>query len=101
MPQFDIQSDAEIFENVEQIDVADGVSDYGFVTAEKRGDSTVLLKPVHPKDLASFEEVLFQVAMSEEEDVITLTQVQMFFWPWEDDEEFEDADSPDDENGIA
>jgi hypothetical protein len=24
--------------------------------------------------------------------------VQMFFWPWEDDEEFEELDSPDDES---
>jgi hypothetical protein len=25
---------------------------------------------------------------------VILRQVQMFFWPWEDDDEFEDADAP-------
>jgi len=27
---------------------------------------------------------------------VILRQVQMFFWPWEDDEEFEDLESPED-----
>jgi hypothetical protein len=58
----------------------------------------VLLTPVHPKDLSTFEGLLFQVDIDEEEDTIVLTQVQMFFWPWEDDEEFEELDSPDDES---
>jgi hypothetical protein len=30
-----------------------------------------------------------------------LTQVQMFFYPWEDDEEFEDVDAPDEGNEIT
>jgi hypothetical protein len=38
--------------------------------------------------------ILFQVDVNEEEDVVILRQVQMFFWPWEDDVEFEDAAAP-------
>jgi hypothetical protein len=32
---------------------------------------------------------------------VILRQVQMFFWPWEDDEEFEDADTSGDEPETA
>jgi hypothetical protein len=32
---------------------------------------------------------------------VILRQVQMFFWPWEDDEEYEEVDSPDDEADLA
>ena len=34
--------------------------------------------------------------IDEEEDVVILRQVQMFFWPWEDDEEFEEMGPPGD-----
>jgi hypothetical protein len=70
------------------------------VTAEKsaRDDKTVIISPVDPKDLSEFEGLLFQIDINEEEDVVILRQVQMFFWPWEDDEEFEELDSPDDES---
>jgi hypothetical protein len=33
--------------------------------------------------------------------VVILRQVQMFFWPWEDDVEFEDAAAPDDDPELA
>ncbi len=39
----------------------------------------------------------FQIDINEDEDVVILRQVQMFFWPWEDDEEFEEVDYPNDE----
>ena len=70
------------------------------MTAEKsaRDDTTVIISPVDPKDLSEFEGLLFQIDINEEEDVVILRQVQMFFWPWEDDEEFEELDSPDDES---
>ena len=42
--------------------------------------------------------VAVDIDINEEEDVVILRQVQMFFWPWEDDEEFEEMDSPDDES---
>jgi hypothetical protein len=43
----------------------------------------------------------FQIDIHEAEDVLILRQVQMFFWPWEDDEEFEDLDSPDEDPEIT
>ena len=99
MPEFQIDGDAEIFENVDDIDIGGDIERYSFVTAHKAEgqDSMVLLTPVHPTDLSTFEGLLFQVDIDEEEDTIVLTQVQMFFWPWEDDEEFDEADSPDDQ----
>jgi hypothetical protein len=39
--------------------------------------------------------LLFQVDVDKDEDTIILRQVQMFFRPWKDDEEYEDLDSPD------
>ena len=39
----------------------------------------------------------FQIDINEDEDVVILRQVQMSFWPWEDDEEFEEVDSLNDE----
>lgn len=95
MPKFQIEGEAEIFETAEDIDVSGDISRYSFVTAEKGEGNVVLLVPVELKDLPDFEGLLFQVDVEEEEDVVILRQVQMFFWPWEDDEEFEDVDSPD------
>jgi hypothetical protein len=60
----------------------------------------VVLSPVELKDLADFEGLLFQVDVDEEGDVVILRQVQMFFWPWEDDEEFDDMGSEDDEPEV-
>jgi hypothetical protein len=60
-----------------------------------------MLTPVELKDLPGFEGLLFQVDVLEAEDVVVLRQVQMFFWPWEDDEEFEDVDSADDDSAIS
>ncbi len=97
MPQFQIEGEAEIFETADDIDVNGEISRYSFVTAEKGKGNVVLLTPVELKDLPDFEGLLFQVDVNEEEDVVILRQVQMFFWPWEDDEEFEDMDSPEDE----
>lgn len=93
MPQFQIEGEAEIFETAEDIDVNGEISRYSFVTAEKGDGNVVVLSPVELKDLSEFEGLLFQVDVDEEEDVVILRQVQMFFWPWEDDEEFEDVDS--------
>jgi hypothetical protein len=95
MPQFQIEGESEIFETAEDIDVNGELSRYSFVTAEKREDNVVVLSPVELKDLPDFEGLLFQLDVNEEEDAVILRQVQMFFWPWEDDEEFEDMDSPD------
>jgi hypothetical protein len=101
MPQFQIEGEAEIFDAADEIDVQGEIACYSFVTAEKspNDDATVIISPVQPKDLAGFEGLLFQIDVDEEEDLVILRQVQMFFWPWEDDEEFEDADSVDDEGG--
>ena len=69
-----------------------------FASVEAPDDTTVIISPVDPKDLSEFEGLLFQIDINEEEDVVILRQVQMFFWPWDDDEEFEEMDSPDDES---
>ena len=101
MPQFQIDGEAEIFDAAEEIDIRGEIARYSFVTAEKSAsdDKTVIISPVDPKDLSEFEGLLFQIDVNEEEDVVILRQVQMFFWPWEDDEEFEEMDSPDVESG--
>lgn len=103
MSQFQIEGDAEIFEAADEIDVHGEIARYSFVTAEKSAgdDKMVVISQVHPKDLADFEGLLFQIDVNEEEDVVILRQVQMFFWPWEDDEEFEDGDSPENERDNA
>jgi len=103
MPEFQIDGDAGLFEDAEDIDVDGEIARYSFVTAEKAAgnDTTVMIRAVEPKDLAGFDGLLFQVDIDEEQDVVILTQVQMFFWPWEDDEEFEEVDSPDEETDIA
>ncbi|MFM7205428.1 MAG: hypothetical protein ACKO4T_01985 [Planctomycetaceae bacterium] len=97
MPQFQIEGEAEIFDNADEIDIHGEIARYSFVTAEKSAgdDKTVIISLVDPKDLSEFEGLLFQIDVNEEEDVVILRQVQMFFWPWEDDEEFEEMDSPD------
>jgi hypothetical protein len=102
MPQFQIEGEAEIFDAAEEIDIRGEIACYSFVTAEKSpaDDTTVIISPVEAKDLPDFEGLLFQIDIDEEEDVVILRQVQMFFWPWEDDEEFEDMESPDDGPGI-
>jgi hypothetical protein len=100
MPQFQIEGEAEIFETAEDIDVNGEISRYSFVTAEKGEGNVVVLSPVELKDLADFEGLLFQVDVDEEGDVVILRQVQMFFWPWEDDEEFDDMGSEDDEPEV-
>lgn len=101
MPQFQIEGEAEIFDAADEIDIQGEIARYSFVTAEKsvNDDTTVVISPVDVKDLSEFEGLLFQIDVNEEEDVVILRQVQMFFWPWEDDEEFEAVDSPDDESG--
>jgi hypothetical protein len=38
------------------------------------------------KDLSEFGGVLFQIDIDEAEDAVILREVQMFFWPWHDDE---------------
>ena len=103
MPQFQIEGEAEIFEAAEEIDIRGEIARHSFVTAEKSpgDDTTVIITSVDPKDLAEFEGLLFQIDINEEEDLVILRQVQMFFWPWEDDEEFEEMASPDDESEIA
>ena len=103
MAQFQIEGEAEIFENAEEIDVQGEIARHSFVTAEASpgDDKTVIITEVDPKDLSDFEGLLFQIDVNEEEDLVILRQVQMFFWPWDDDEEFEGVDAPDDEPGIT
>jgi hypothetical protein len=101
MPQFQIEGEADIFETADDIDVNGDISRYSFVTAEKGEGNVVVLSPVELKHLPDFEGLLFQVDVDEKEDVVILRQVQMFFWPWEDDEEFEDMNSPDDDLEIT
>jgi hypothetical protein len=71
------------------------------VTAEKAADNTVVISTVELKDLATFDGLLFQVDIDEEADAVVLTQVQMFFYPWDDDEEFEDVDAPDEGSDVV
>jgi hypothetical protein len=75
---------------------------YGFVTAERIDEKTVLLSEVALANLQSFEGILFQVEYEEQgedgEESIVLRQVQMFFWPWDDDEEFAEEDEVDGED---
>ena len=109
MPQFHIQGDAEAFEDAETFEVAGEMQPYGFVTAERVDDATVLITEVHPRYLQSFEGPLFQVGIEPaedgEEESIVLRQVQMFFWPWdggeEDDDEGDDEDVADGDDSIA
>ncbi|MBU6222922.1 MAG: hypothetical protein KGR24_09270 [Planctomycetes bacterium] len=103
MPQFQIEGEAEVFDAAEEIDVHGEIARYSFVTAEKSAgdDKTVIITTVDPKDLGEFEGLLFQIDINEEEDLVILRQVQMFFWPWEDDEEFEGVESPEDEADLA
>jgi len=101
MPEFQIEGESELFEAADDIDVNGEISRYSFVTAEKGDGNVVMLSPVELKDLPGFEGLLFQVDVDEEEDVVILRQVQMFFWPWDDDEEFEERDSPEDDAEIA
>jgi hypothetical protein len=101
MPEFQIEGEIELFEAADDIDVNGEISRYSFVTAEKGDGNVVVLSPVELKDLPGFEGLLFQVDVDEAEDVVILRQVQMFFWPWEDDEEFEERDSPDEDADLA
>ena len=101
MPQFQIEGESELFEDADDIDVNGEISRYSFVTAEKGDGNVVMLSPVELKDLPDFEGLLFQVDIDEQADVVILRQVQMFFWPWEDDEEFEDVSSDDDGPELA
>ena len=90
---------AALVARAEEIDIQGEIARYSFVTAEKSAgdDTTVIISPVNANDLAEFEGLLFQIDVNEEEDLVILRQVQMFFWPWEDDEEFEDVDAPEDD----
>lgn len=87
MPQFQIEGEAEVFEDADEIDIQGEIARHSFVTAEKSAtdDKTVIITPVATKDLSEFEGVLFQIDIDEEEDTVILRQVQMFFWPWDDD----------------
>lgn len=101
MPQFRIEGEVELFEDAEGISVRGEIGRYSFVTAEPGDGNEVVLTPVEPKDLPDFEGLLFQVDVDDAEDAVILRQVQMFFWPWEDDEDFDETDSPDDESQTA
>ena len=101
MPEFQIEGESELFEAADDIDVNGEISRYSFVTAEKGDGNVVMLSPVELKDLPDFEGLLFQVDIDEQADVVILRQEQMFFWPWEDDEEFEDVSSDDDGPELA
>jgi hypothetical protein len=98
MPQFQVEGEAAIFDAADEIDIHGEIARYSFVTAEAspHDDKTVVISEVPPEDLAGFEGLLFQIDIDEKEDVVILRQVQMFFWPWDDDEEFAEVDSPDD-----
>ena len=98
MPRVFINGDAGFATFAKNVVLADDVSRYDFVTLESAPDETLLVRKVPAKDLNGFEGLLFQVNEDEDDaDFVFLNQVQMFFWPWDDDEEFDDADSPDDE----
>jgi hypothetical protein len=101
MPHFEIQGDTDLFENADEVEVNGDIACDSFVTAAKGADNTVVISPVELKDLPTFDGLLFQVNIDEEADAVVLTQVQMFFYPWEDDEEFEDVDAPDEGNEIT
>ena len=97
MPEIQIHGEKAMFEEADQIDVADDIAQYSFVTADPAPGGTLLIRSVDPKDLPTFDGPLFMMDVDEAEDLIILKQVQMFFWPWEDDEEFEDTDEDDEE----
>jgi hypothetical protein len=87
MPQFQIEGEADVFEDADEIDRQRESARYSFVTAEKSAsaDKTVIITPVAMKDLTEFEGVLFQIDIDEEEDAVILREFPMFFWPWQDD----------------
>ena len=97
MPEIQIHGETAMFEEADQIDVADDIAQYSFVTDDPAPGGTLLIRSVDPKDLPTFDGPLFMMDVDEAEDLIILKQVQMFFWPWEDDEEFEDTDEDDEE----
>ena len=105
MPHFHIQGDSDAFDDAVNVEVQGELSAWGFVTAERIDEKTVLLTEVPLAELQSYDGILFQVEYEEAgedgEDSIVLRQVQMFFWPWDDDEEFDDEDEVDggDEDG--
>ena len=100
MPHFHIQGDSDAFDDAVNVEVQGELSPWGFVTAERIDEKIVLLTEVPLADLQSYDGILFQVEYEEAgedgEDSIVLRQVQMFFWPWDDDEEFDDED----EDGV-
>ena len=99
MPHFHIQGESDVFDDAEHVEVQGEMTAYGFVTAERVDEKTVLLSEVALANLQSFEGILFQVEYEEEgedgEESIVRRQVQMFFWPWDDDEEFADDEEAD------
>lgn len=101
MPHFHIQGESDVFDDAENVEVQGEISPDGFVTAERIDEKTVLLSEVPLANLQSFDGILFQVEYEEPgedgEESIVLRQVQMFFWPWDDDEEFADEDAVDGE----
>ena len=106
MPHFPIQGDSDAFDDAVNVEVQGELNPWGFVTAERIDEKTVLLTEVPLAELQSYDGILFQVEYEEAgedgEDSIVLRQVQMFFWPWDDDEEFDDEDEVDggDEDGV-
>jgi len=95
MPRVFINGEAGFANYAKNVVIPDEVSRYDFVTLESAPDTTLLIRRVPPKDLNGFEGLLFQVDEDEDADFVFLNQVQMAFWPWDDDEEFEDAEFPD------
>jgi hypothetical protein len=96
MPHFHIQGESEAFADAEHVQVEGEMNRHGFVTVERLDETTVLISEVSSADLQSFDGLLFQVDLEDDdEESIVLRQVQMFFWPWDDDEEYEEEDPSD------
>ena len=65
MPHFHIQGDSDAFDNAVHVEVQGELSAWGFVTAERIDEKTVLLTEVPLADLQSYGGILFQVEYEE------------------------------------
>jgi hypothetical protein len=93
-----IAGDVDYSSEATQVKLVTELGRYDFATVEKAPDGSVLIRKVPPKDLQDFEGPLFQADSDDELQAIVLRQVQLFYWPFDDDESDEseeDHEGPD------
>lgn len=118
MPKFMIEGRSQIFANAKTFSFSEDAFEGVFVTPELHDEGELVIRPVDRGELQAFEGQLFLLCKarrgdvesecqidgrfedeeesSEDETVLVFREVRLQFWPWEDNEEFEDMESPDD-----